>query len=274
MSAANTVLRTIDLCRVITEYQIGITQDSLVFRVFNDEACETLLSDAIPAILSLLEKSQAIFSTWYQAVALSRLKNVLELMPPIRYIALYDSAYNNRLDALKTVHQLYRMEYSCENLLNLTACNGSLECLKFLVEKGYEGLTSRSIDGAAEQGHLDVVKYLHEQCQIEETTAAMDLAATNGHFNVVQYLQMNCEEGSTMAAMNNAATNGYLVIVQYLHKHRHRASHEAMNRAAANGHLDIVKFLHKHRNEGYTQRALEEAKAHNHQDIVAYLTCN
>ncbi|EQC36448.1 hypothetical protein SDRG_05903 [Saprolegnia diclina VS20] len=267
------VLRSADLFALLASYQDGVIEDVLRFRVFTEADCDRLVGGDMPTtLLPFLRSVEAALAPWYADVGTSRLHSVLRDAPPMRYMALYHAAYADRVDIAALVHAHYRMESSCDHLLDLAALRGSLATLQFLLANGYSGLTGHALDLAARQGHLDVAEHLTDHTEVVGSTRAMDGAASEGHLAVVQYLHARRSEGATVAALDGAAANGHLAIVVFLHEKRaYGATRGAIDRAALRGHLDVVRYLATRRSEGYSARTCEVALAHGHKDVYEYL---
>ncbi|KDO20641.1 hypothetical protein SPRG_13394 [Saprolegnia parasitica CBS 223.65] len=272
-AATSGVLRSADLFALLASYQDGVIEDVLRFRVFTEADCDRLISgDIATMLLPQLHAVDAALAPWYAAVGTSRLLSVLRDAPPMRYMVLYHAAYADRVDIAGFVHAHYRLESSCDHLLDLAALRGSLATLTFFLANGYSGLTGHALDLAARQGHLHVVEHITDHTDVVGSTRAMDGAASEGHLTVVQYLHARRREGATVAALDGAAANGHLAIVTFLHEKRtYGATRGAIDRAALNGHLDVVRFLVTHRSEGYSARTCEAALAHGHKDVYEYL---
>ena len=115
--------------------------------------------------------------------------------------------------------------------LNLAACNGHIEVVRFLVEQGAHKETTdcygmTPLNNAVRNGHLDVARYLLEQ------GANMEKTDNNGR-----------------TLLHSAAMYGYLDMARYLLEQgadRDRATDGGftpLHLAALNGHLELAKLL-------------------------------
>ena len=144
--------------------------------------------------------------------------------------------------------------------LNISAKNGYLEVVKYLVKEGADVRANHAcaskwnienaLNLSAGNGHLDVVKYLVEEgADIHsDNNCALQWSAENGHLAIVIFL---AGIGTNIHAYNDAAfrwsaENGHLEVVKYLVERGaniHSDNDYALKRSAKNGHLEVVKYL-------------------------------
>lgn len=179
------------------------------------------------------------------------------------------------------------------DLIEMAACHGHLEMVKFLHEecRGMEG--SCAMAKAAGGGHLDVVQWLHEHRPAERSSCVAETVIAGNPYQVEEIRAMlgdeefqdlqdmddfQDEEFSTrsyVTAMDLAAANGHMDILQWLHDQRTDVcTIAAMDKAAGAGHLDIVQWLHTHRQEGCSYSAMDNAAAGGHMEVVDWLNLN
>lgn len=122
--------------------------------------------------------------------------------------------------------------------LYLSARNGDLEFLKYLIEKKYRLSKSKNSFGksllictASKRGYYDMVKYLIEQCDCDPSSvddngdSPLHYACAYGYTDIVKYLITQFEvdsllqNGSKMTPLDAAVINGHLDIVLFLVKH-------------------------------------------------------
>lgn len=120
----------------------------------------------------------------------------------------FDAAKQGNKSKLNTLHGNYpdivnsRTEDKNDIALHLSAENGHLDCVQFLVTQGAK-INIRNDDNdtalllSAQNGHLNVVKYLLEEKKEKKAkitdmdqngNTALHLSAQKGHVNVVRYL--------------------------------------------------------------------------------------
>eukprot|EP00438_Fugacium_kawagutii_P031671 Skav232900 [mRNA] locus=scaffold1477:215789:216946:- [translate_table: standard] len=152
--------------------------------------------------------------------------------------------------------------------IHLVASQGSLQCLRLLLEAGADKDSSTMaprthgetpLIAAVERGHIDVVCFLVEagadmNKPMNNGATPLYLAASLGHIEVVRFLvrvraDMNkaLHDGATPLLV--AAQSGHMNIVRFLFE-ASADSHTAMNNgttplflAALYGHIEVVRFL-------------------------------
>lgn len=172
-----------------------------------------------------------------------------------------------------------------EEMLQLSALNGHLDMVKYLVMVGADIRTDNYyvLNCAAENGHLDIVKYLVSigaNIHIEDDRV-LCIAAKNGHLNIVEYLLSlgaNIHTDND-AALCSAAESGYLDIVEFLLSKGakiHTVDDYPLRFSAKNGHLEVVKLLLSKGAYIHAQRdaTLRNAVNKLRINIVKYLTEN
>ena len=165
---------------------------------------------------------------------------------------IVDAVKNNydifKLLAVKAIIDFNNVDFWNGFLLRLSAENGHLDMVKFLVQNGADihMLDDYALLFAAENGHLDVVKFLVQNgANIQSRSdRALRFAAQNGQLDVIEFLVKN---GADI----------------------HDNDDEALREASENGHKDVVKFLmdqYQDKNEAY-----EIVKEFGNTDIQTYL---
>ena len=150
------------------------------------------------------------------------------------------------------------------------AAAGSLECLRFLHERGCP-VTRETCSATARNGHVHCLKYLYDQnCEWGPDTC--EGSAANGHAHCLSFaIEHGCEwsdetayiaadHGHTLAldvlckvgvaasvldeVAERAARRGQLAILEYLHVAGHKMRHMPAVRAAQFGHLSCLQYHH------------------------------
>jgi ankyrin repeat protein len=115
----------------------------------------------------------------------------------------YDYSYISRNPELQ-LKLFIQNGKDVNNLLLNASQNGSLELVKYSLEKGANIHIEFALSYASQNGHLEVVKYLVEQgANIHaKDDLALREASLNGHLEIVKYL---VEKEANIHAENDAA---------------------------------------------------------------------
>jgi hypothetical protein len=118
----------------------------------------------------------------------------------------------------------------------------SIDCLKYLHEKGYECNADTS-SHAAGSGNLEGLKYLYENnCPWNQGTCS--LAAEGGHLDCLKYLHENgCPWHVDVC--RHAAKNGHLACLKYLHENGCTWNDNAVQLANNRGHLNCLQYMYQ-----------------------------
>src|SRR6185436_15296859 len=136
--------------------------------------------------------------------------------------------------------------------INDAARNGNLIGLKYLIKRGLSFDIKHILQLSADNGHLEVVKYLIEKHNADihaDNDAALWLSARDGHLEIVKYLveKHNADiHADNDAALWLSAENGHLEVVKYLVSKGadvHADNEYALWLSASKGHLEVVKYL-------------------------------
>ncbi|MBN9543300.1 MAG: ankyrin repeat domain-containing protein, partial [Alphaproteobacteria bacterium] len=213
-------------------------------------------------------------------------KDFLELERVIR------SLPQNELDVISENHN---------KLIHLSAYQGNIEAVKYLIEKGIDPNSqdyyySTPLHDAAIRGHLPVVRYLVENGANVNAIEFFNFtplhgAALKGHLEVLKYLIENGANINAIASNNTsvvslAAGRGHLEIVKYIKENgadinvKDVHDRTSLHEAALGGHFEVVKYLVEnginiHQEEAKTHKtALYNASINGHLKIVKYLVKN
>lgn len=181
------------------------------------------------------------------------------------------------LGLLRRLQQYCENGGKCGNVMGIFAAGSSLECLKFLHEKGHT-LDEHACGIAAGSGHLECLKYLRANgipwnertCRYAAGHGHLDClrfaresdpdnpcpwnanacteAAIGGHLYILKYLRESDPDNPcpwTSDAINAAASNGNLECLQYLFENGCPLGDRSLYYAATKGKLDCLKYLHE-----------------------------
>ena len=115
----------------------------------------------------------------------------------------------------------FEFENSATEILRISAENGHVDILGYLVENGVDFQTNNNnaVRLASRNGHLEVVKYLVERGADfrDDDNDVIKMASMNGHLDIVEYLT---DKGVDLRVRNDIALmayhHGYFEIVEYL----------------------------------------------------------
>lgn len=152
----------------------------------------------------------------------------------------YNSAENGSLECLK-----YLIENKCPiniDSLNIIVQKNNLNCLIYFNEIQIIKFTKKLVEIASQYGSLDCLKYLHSinitHCEFNNDICTK-LASKNGHIDILKYLQKNNYYFSTETFIN--AKN--LEIMKYLHKISCPWSHLCYKNSIDHNNIDEIIFL-------------------------------
>ena len=164
----------------------------------------------------------------------------------------------------------YLLENNCPvytNIYNYIKINTSVECIKYLHDKGFKW-DKNHCQIAAENGNLEVLSYLHEnKCPWDKE--ACSLASRMGHLECLKYLHENgCpwNECSTDAA----SCMGHLQCLKYLHENGCPWDEYSTEAASRMGHLQCLKYLHEN-GCPWNECSTEAASRMGHLECLKYL---
>jgi Ring finger domain len=119
------------------------------------------------------------------------------------------------------------------------AKEGSMECLKWAFDNGYE-CNEYTTKYAAMGGHFECLKFAHEKgCPWNEETPA--LAAENGHLNCLRYSHENGCRWDIRTTLK-AARNGHLNCLSYAHENGCPWTEDVVTQAILSGNFDVFKY--------------------------------
>ena len=193
-------------------------------------------------------------------------------------LSLFELAvkYNGGTAALRFLVEELQCDlfsHSNRNLLHHACANGNIECVVYLLEKGYningrDTSQATPFHWAAYYGHLNIVEYLSSyaktECDLEwRNESGMTpayLAAFNGHISVLEYLieKLHCSlicDNHGRTYLHAASRTGHADIVTYLVEKcgmdvnvQDDKGCSPLHIAASYGHLVIVEYLTKCKN--------------------------
>ncbi|OQS05269.1 hypothetical protein THRCLA_02577 [Thraustotheca clavata] len=275
--AAEMVLRSEDIWRLILPYQDGLT---------------LLLLDIKKDIVNV-RKTKHEINQWTAIYYLSNIPARFASLPFIQYSLNADRKLPHYTLCLSNLDndiilpliftiverqpELVRQWMQCKlswrdtQSLELAAACGHANIVSILYNYGIQ-TTKRAMDFAAMNGDLDLLKWFHDHGQ-KCTTRAMDGAASYGHFDVVEFLHTHRSKRGSAIALSRAAYNGHAnITVKLLHRLRIQCcTQQAINFACGNGHLKIAQWLYANRSEGMNTLALTYAVAKRNFDVVFWL---
>ncbi|KDO18532.1 hypothetical protein SPRG_16134 [Saprolegnia parasitica CBS 223.65] len=204
-----------------------------------------------------------------------------------------DAASHGHVDVLRFMHATHRVTGS-PRALHLAAQHGHADVVLFLLT--HQQWTARDIEvslrNAASEGHTSIVACLlaqyprpvnmpavdtrsievYELLVAQSVPAVLDVDAlvAAGNLAHVQYAYAH-NLGTCSAHAMTAAARVSLQMVQLLDRMGVACAPAAMDAAAKAGALEILEYLHAQRAEGCTARAIVNAAAKGHLDVVRYL---
>ncbi len=158
--------------------------------------------------------------------------------------------------------------------------HGSLEIVKYFVEKGIEKSSLYASLVSAAGGKLEVVKYLiGKGANIHAyEDAALRYATYKGRYDIVKYL---VENGANIhlrndAALKNTSSLGHYEIVKYLIEQGadiHNDDEAALRKAISSNHFDIAKYLIQQGADIHVNNdiILKDSLNHGDYDIVRFV---
>ena len=191
----------------------------------------------------------------------------------IRARAIESAASNGNFLILQ-----YLVENSNADLSNvLSKADPKFEIVKYLVEKG-SNITPQYLLFAASRGTVDAVKYLLERTKDADLNTLLIRAASSGNLDVIKYL---ISLGADVKAQKNlsllsAVVNGRTNTVKYLVEKGadvQTGENAALIDASKRGRYEIVKFLVESGADIEAQEgeALKQAIDNGHYTLVKFL---
>ena len=134
----------------------------------------------------------------------------------------------------------------CCNDYNEAAENEHMDCLKYLVQKGYDMEKENVCYIAVKKNNFEMLKFAVENGFDVSDEAITATATANGNLEMLKYLHKNgCP--ITRHTVRDAAAWGHLDCLKYLHKNGCDWDSAAPLLAAENGNLDCFKYLYENK---------------------------
>jgi len=123
---------------------------------------------------------------------------------------------------------------------NLAAFNNKLECLKYIISRGYRP-SAAIMSSIAGNGAFDCLKYLHEH----GVAITADVVAEATTFECLEYAHKAISVMPDKACIT-AAKNGRLDCLKYAHENGGKFTNSIIKHAARAGSSPCLQYLHEH----------------------------
>jgi hypothetical protein len=138
-------------------------------------------------------------------------------------------------------NRLYRTHIPYIDFTAFMALQGSLSCVKYLLNRQYP-CTLKTTACAAYQGSLDLLKFLHDEVKCKWHKQTCEMAAMNGNLSALQYVHsIGCQWTAVTCAA--AATNS-LACLKYAHDNGCQWDGSTCSSAAENNRLDCLTYAY------------------------------